>query len=113
KYSEPLRDINISWRDVGDVGKLEDWIFRVQQRFSTIGIGTADVERRIADIRNHWDRDLDNWWEDVRGMELAPLTWERFLELLRTTFTPVGEAKRATNELTQVKQGGGETMDAY
>jgi Retrotransposon gag protein len=102
---------------------LEDWLYEVEMFCAQIGI--TDGATQIAEARFVMDRDLWHWWSDFRkeairthrdGAQQAARavdTWDVFANAMRDQFLAVNEQRLAIDAMCEVRQTGGESMEAY
>ena len=96
---------------------LDNWLFKLEQLFTQLGMPESDVAGRVREAALTWDLATDRWWRahtaqlQARGAPVA--TWAAFVDALHAHFVPVKDAEAATEELLRVRQRGSETMDAY
>jgi Retrotransposon gag protein/Zinc knuckle len=102
---------------------LEDWLFEVETFCARVGI--TETAAHIAEARFAMDRDLWQWWSDYRkeairthpGTEAQAAraidTWDVFADAMREQFLAVNEQRLAIDAMCEVRQAGGEGMEAY
>ena len=96
---------------------LADWLFKLEQLLSQLGVGSGEFGERIRIAAMHWDRQTNVWWEGhVRQAAGAgaPITdWPSFVTALKANFVPTNDAEAAASDLLRLRMRGGESMDAY
>ena len=94
---------------------LEDWLYDVELYCEQLELPAG--EAWIREARFVTDRDLWEWWEEYRlqaQQRGAPIsTWADFASALRGQFVATGERRAAIDDLCDVKQRAGETINAY
>ncbi|MFP5465880.1 MAG: hypothetical protein ACLGHR_14090, partial [Gammaproteobacteria bacterium] len=42
---------------------LADWLFKLEQLLSQLGVGSGEFGERVRIAAMHWDRQINVWWE--------------------------------------------------
>jgi hypothetical protein len=96
---------------------LADWLFKLEQLLSQLGVGSGEFDERIRVAAMHWDRQTNVWWEghaqQAAGAGAPIADWPSFVTALKANFMPTNDAETAASELLRLRMRGGESMDAY
>ena len=107
----------LTYRTAGEPSVLADWLFKVEQLLSQLGVSADAWEERLRVVSLHWDRQLDLWWQghcqQARAAGTPVASWAAFRAALQANFVPTNDAEAAASELLRLRMRSGETMDAY
>jgi len=96
---------------------LPDWLFKLEQLLSQLGVGIGEFDERVRIAAMHWDRQTNVWWNGHAQQAAeagVPVTgWAAFVAALKANFVPTNDAETAASELLRLRMRGGESMDAY
>jgi hypothetical protein len=96
---------------------LADWLFKLEQLLSQLGVASGDFGERVRIAAMHWDRQIHVWWEghaqQAAGAGAPIADWPAFVTALKANFMPTNDAEAAASELLRLRMRGGESMDAY
>jgi len=96
---------------------LADWLFKLEQLLSQLGVGSGEFGERVRIAAMHWDRQINVWWEghvqQAAGAGVPIADWPAFVAALKANFVPTNDAETAASELLRLRMRGGESMDAY
>jgi hypothetical protein len=96
---------------------LADWLFKLEQLLSQLGVGSGEFDERVRIAAMHWDRQINVWWEghaqQAAGAGAPIADWPAFVTALKANFMPTNDAEAAASELLRLRMRGGESMDAY
>ncbi len=96
---------------------LADWLFKLEQLLSQLGVGVGEFDERVRVAAMHWDRQTNVWWEghaqQAAGAGAPIADWPAFVRALKANFVPTNDAEAAASELLHLRMRSGESMDAY
>jgi len=96
---------------------LPDWLFKLEQLLSQLGVGVSEFDERVRIAAMHWDRQTNVWWsghaQQAAKAGVPVTSWAAFVAALNANFVPTNDAETAASELLRLRMRGGESMDAY
>ena len=96
---------------------IADWLFKLEQLLSQLGVGVGEFDERVRVAAMHWDRQTNVWWEghaqQAAGAGAPIADWSAFVHALKANFVPTNDAEAAASELLRLRMRSGESMDAY
>lgn len=95
---------------------LREWIFEMEQLFTSTGIATLNNEARLMEARLHIDRSCNEWWsgqlEEIQRAGMS-MTWEGMKQRFKAYFVPPTEQRDAQHLMLNFQSKGGEQADMY
>jgi hypothetical protein len=96
---------------------LADWLFKLEQLFSQLGVHQTEFGERMAIASRHWDRQVNVWWngheKQAQNAGTPVASWAAFVGAISTNFASEGDADTAASELLELRMKAGEKMDVY